>query len=322
MKYLTNLEKYLNNLFFQENKCFKNAFLCGLMTFFYLPIYGQIDFCAIRLDSAMRIERQQKRVEITAISTAESVDEIRKRLSTEGYKDKIQSERYDSCIIWVYFRTNDRLHEANALEQCYLENLTTACRKATLYGFQNNQLQDSVQCPDSQFTPFNLVPLTSINNEPKEWVLKMVMPPYSTDTLRSKLALYITSKPIFEADNYLTRSQCTLLCGEASELLPDLVLLRAEPHRYRDRHPGPADVHLLIEVADESLGFDRGSKLRAYAAAGIPEYWIVNVRESRVEVHREPAGEAFRTVHSAGRGDTLAPLLAESGDVPLADIFP
>ena len=202
MKYLTNLEKYLSNLFFQGKNVFKNACLIGLITFFYLPIYGQIDFCAIRLDSTMRIERQQKRVEITSISTIESVHTIKKWLSTEGYKDKIQSERYDSCIIWVYFRTNDRLHEANALEQCYLENLTTACRKATLYGFQNNQLQDSVQCPDSQFTPFNLVPLTSINNEPKEWVLKMVMPPYSTDTLRSKLALYITSKPIFEADNY------------------------------------------------------------------------------------------------------------------------
>ena len=121
---------------------------------------------------------------------------------------------------------------------------------------------------------------------------------------------------------YITRSQCTLLCGEASELLPDLVLLRAESHRYRDRHPGPADVLLLIEVADESLGFDRGSKLRAYAAAGIPEYWIVNVRESRVEVHREPAGESFLNVKSVGRGDTLAPLLVESGGVPLADIFP
>ena len=137
-----------------------------------------------------------------------------------------------------------------------------------------------------------------------------------------RLYMYFGLAGLTYNKRYIARSQCTLLCGDASELLPDLVLLRAEPHRYRDRHPGPADVLLLIEVADESLGFDRGSKLRAYAAAGIPEYWIVNVRESRVEVHREPAGESFRTVHSAGRGDTLAPLFAESGEVPLADIFP
>ena len=202
MKYLTNLEKYRDNLFFQGKNAFKNASLIGLITFFYLPIYGQVDFCAIRLDSATLIKPKQKRVEITAISTAESVDTIKKRLSTEGYKDKIQSERYDSCIIWVYFRTNDGLHKANALEQCYLEHRTTACRRATLYSFQNNQLQDSVQYPDSQLTLFNLVPLTSINNEPKEWVLKMVMTPYSTDTLRSTVALYITSKQVFEADNY------------------------------------------------------------------------------------------------------------------------
>ena len=60
----------------------------------------------------------------------------------------------------------------------------------------------------------------------------------------------------------------------------------------------------------------------AYAAAGIPEYWIVNLRESRVEIHRDPAGETFRAIHSAARGDTLTPAFVESDPLPLAEIFP
>lgn len=59
---------------------------------------------------------------------------------------------------------------------------------------------------------------------------------------------------------------------------------------------------LVIEVSDTSLRFDRVTKSRLYARHGIPEYWIVNVVEEVVEVHLEPAGDAWasRTVHGAG----------------------
>ncbi len=59
---------------------------------------------------------------------------------------------------------------------------------------------------------------------------------------------------------------------------------------------------LVIEVSDSSLRFDRITKSRLYARHGIPEYWIVNVADEVVEVHLEPAGDAWasRTVHGAG----------------------
>lgn len=83
-----------------------------------------------------------------------------------------------------------------------------------------------------------------------------------------------------------TRVQNSLRLDEHSEPQPDLVLAR--PIDYRERHPQPDDVYLLIEVADASLATDRGNKLPAYGRAGIPEVWIVNLEELTIEVYREP----------------------------------
>ena len=63
---------------------------------------------------------------------------------------------------------------------------------------------------------------------------------------------------------------------------PDLAVTRGEQIDYEDRHPGPDDVALIVEVSDSSLRLDRGDKLRAYARAGIVHYWIVNLVDRRI----------------------------------------
>lgn len=68
-----------------------------------------------------------------------------------------------------------------------------------------------------------------------------------------------------------------------SEPQPDLMLVRGSNADYKDRHPGPDDVGLIVEVADSSLAIDRGEKRSIYAAAGIPHYWIVNLLDREVE---------------------------------------
>jgi Uma2 family endonuclease len=73
-----------------------------------------------------------------------------------------------------------------------------------------------------------------------------------------------------------------------SEPEPDIFVVRGEPRDYRDRHPGPADVGLVIEVADTSLVQDQGAKKRIYARAGIPIYWIANLKKRRYEVYTAP----------------------------------
>lgn len=70
---------------------------------------------------------------------------------------------------------------------------------------------------------------------------------------------------------------------------PDLMVLRLRADYYTDSHPTPADVLLLIEVADTSLGYDRGEKADIYSTAGIGEYWLADVTRRRVFVHTGPS---------------------------------
>lgn len=81
---------------------------------------------------------------------------------------------------------------------------------------------------------------------------------------------------------------------EDSEPEPDVAVIRGERRDYLhlDRHPGPADVAIVIEVSDTTLRRDRGLKKQIYARAGIPVYLIINLPESQIEVYTEPTGEA------------------------------
>lgn len=81
-----------------------------------------------------------------------------------------------------------------------------------------------------------------------------------------------------------------------SEPIPDIALLRPRADWYRNGHPGPDDVLLLIEVADTSLTYDREVKLPRYARAGIPEVWLVDLGGRRLDIHRCPAGHGYGEV--------------------------
>jgi Uma2 family endonuclease len=83
----------------------------------------------------------------------------------------------------------------------------------------------------------------------------------------------------------------TLAAGEPE---PDVVVVRGQTEEYLDRHPGPREVGLVVEVADASLRIDRGAKKRSYAAAEIPIYWIVNLKAGQIEVYTEPDSAAKR----------------------------
>ena len=76
-----------------------------------------------------------------------------------------------------------------------------------------------------------------------------------------------------------------------SEPEPDLAVVRRHRMGYKQRHPAPADIALVIEVADSSLDGDRADKCRIYARAGIQEYWIVNLVDTQVEVYSSPVGD-------------------------------
>lgn len=75
-----------------------------------------------------------------------------------------------------------------------------------------------------------------------------------------------------------------------SEPQPDVQVIRGRPDDYRDRHPAPVDIALLVEVSDATVSSDRNFKLRLYAREGISPYWIVNLVARRLEVYTGPSG--------------------------------
>jgi Uma2 family endonuclease len=97
-----------------------------------------------------------------------------------------------------------------------------------------------------------------------------------------------------------------------SEPQPDLTVVRGKNSDYPDRNPGPGDIGLIIEVADSSLQVDRGTKSRIYAATGIPEFWIVDVANRQVEIHRDP-----RPSEAVGAAYQSCEIILATGKLPL-----
>jgi Uma2 family endonuclease len=95
--------------------------------------------------------------------------------------------------------------------------------------------------------------------------------------------------------------------SDMSEPQPDLVLLRPRSDFYGTSKAKPEDVLLLIEIAKSSLDYDRTTKLPRYAAAGIPEVWIVNLADDQLEVYRKPGEGGYGERIVLVRGDRIAP---------------
>jgi Uma2 family endonuclease len=97
--------------------------------------------------------------------------------------------------------------------------------------------------------------------------------------------------------------------SDYSEPLPDLALLKRREDFYAQANPQPADVLLIVEVADSSVGYDREIKVPLYARAGIAEVWLVNLPKEMIEVYAKPVGDTYREIRLIARGE---PLTAQS----------
>ena len=90
--------------------------------------------------------------------------------------------------------------------------------------------------------------------------------------------------------------QTPVWLNDYTEPLPDIALLRPRADYYRNGHPTPDDVLLLIEVAGTSVVYDRDVKLPRYARAGVPEAWLVDLGSQRLTVCRRPVGDAYTDI--------------------------
>ena len=123
------------------------------------------------------------------------------------------------------------------------------------------------------------------------------------------------------AGRALVSVQNPVRLGEHSEPQPDVALLVPRADAYRPAHPQPKDVLLVIEVADASLEHDRDVKVPLYAAAGVPEVWLVNLTEDAITLYRDPVGGRFATLRTTRRGETLTALRLPDVTLRVEDIL-
>jgi Uma2 family endonuclease len=156
-------------------------------------------------------------------------------------------------------------------------------------------------------------------------VLKKVSPqlsPHMTGITLTAKAL----EAAFDSAHHV-RVQGPLSLGLHTEPEPDVCVVEGSARDYEKGHPKTAA--LVVEVADSTLRLDRKVKASLYAAAGIPDYWLLNLPDRLLEVHREPApmteepfGHHYRSIARYPETETVSPVAAPGATIRVADLLP
>jgi Uma2 family endonuclease len=115
--------------------------------------------------------------------------------------------------------------------------------------------------------------------------------------------------------------QNPIVLTDDSESQPDISVLRQRSVSYKEREADAQDVLALIEVSDSSLAYDRTTKMRLYAEAGIPEYWVVDCTAESVEIHRAPGPGGYRDVRLVVGNATVTLQAFPDVQLTTAEIF-
>ncbi len=110
--------------------------------------------------------------------------------------------------------------------------------------------------------------------------------------------------------------------NERSEPEPDVAVLQIDPLDYADHHPTPSEVYLIIEVADSSLKFDCETKAKAYAQAGIADYWVLDVVDRQLYVFREPNEDGYQSKVILGENGMISPLQFADLQIVVLEMLP
>ncbi len=128
-------------------------------------------------------------------------------------------------------------------------------------------------------------------------------------------------------EGWIIRWQDPIALDDESEPEPDVAVVPGTRDDFRHAHPSrPA---LVIEIAESSLLFDRNQKGSAYARAGLPDYWIVNLVGWVLEVYRDPVPDPsaryewrYASVRTLDASETIAPLALPTLRIAVADLLP
>ncbi|HJT77697.1 MAG TPA: Uma2 family endonuclease [Gemmataceae bacterium] len=128
---------------------------------------------------------------------------------------------------------------------------------------------------------------------------------------------------------YWVRVQMSLDLSPRSVPDPDLAVVPGTPRQHAAAAGNPTTALLIVEVSDTTLVYDRRRKASLYAASGIEDYWIVNLVDRQLEVHRRPVadpaqpfGFAYADVQVLDVADRVTPLAAGQATIVVADLLP
>jgi Uma2 family endonuclease len=112
--------------------------------------------------------------------------------------------------------------------------------------------------------------------------------------------------------------QSSIRLDDGSEPQPDIALLRRRADFYRDSLPSPADILLIVEVADSTISYDRDVKMPLYAEFGIIEAWLIDLNAKTLTKYTEPSPKGYKTSHRLELNDAV---LCLDIAINLTDIF-
>jgi Uma2 family endonuclease len=129
------------------------------------------------------------------------------------------------------------------------------------------------------------------------------------------------------AQGFVVRVQLPLVMGQWTDPVPDLAVLTGDPRDHATTQPSSAE--LVVEVADSSVATDLGEKAQLYAAGGIKDYWVTDLNDRVLVVHRDPrpdpaspSGSSYASVQRFLPRQTVVPLASPGGNIAVADLLP
>jgi Uma2 family endonuclease len=129
------------------------------------------------------------------------------------------------------------------------------------------------------------------------------------------------------SQGFWVRNQMPLVLGQTSDPMPDLAVVRGGPRDFLAAHPTSAE--MVVEIAESSLAYDTYEKASLYAAAGIADYWVVDLVHRRLIVHRAPVADAvqpfgakYSSVTTLDPAASASPLAAPTAAIAVRDLLP
>jgi Uma2 family endonuclease len=154
-------------------------------------------------------------------------------------------------------------------------------------------------------------------------ILEMPNPNAPHDT---GLGLALAALTAIFGAGFWVRGQMALRLSQVTDPMPDVAVVPGTPRDYPQQ---PTTALLVVEVSDSTLGIDTGVKAHLYAKAGIADYWVVDLNNRRLIVHRDPRsmpnapfGSVYGTINSLSPSELVTPVAAPQSSIRVTDLLP